>query len=78
MGNRDLPQLTQAEAVKVLCRLGCVKLQRRGKGSHVVLRPPANGRSLTIPAGTVKRSLLGQQIKQAGFTNEEFIAVWRG
>jgi predicted RNA binding protein YcfA (HicA-like mRNA interferase family) len=77
VGNRDLPQLSQAEVVKLLCRLGCVELKGRGKGSHVVLRPPGNGRSLTIPKGTVKRSLLGQQIKQAGLTNEQFIEAWR-
>lgn len=78
MGNRDLPQLNQAEVIKIFIKLGCQELPaRRGNGSHRIVRPPNGGRPLTIPAGQVKRALLGQQIRQAGFTIEQFCDVWR-
>lgn len=78
MGNKDLPQLRQADVIKVFIQLGCVELgHKRGNGSHRLVRPPSGGRPLTIPSGQVKRTLLGQQIKQAGFTNEQFVEAWR-
>ena len=70
----ELPRISGDEALRVFSRLGFSIVRQRG--SHVVLRRGERGcviplhKSLAI--GTLRSA-----IKQAGISNEDFIAAYR-
>jgi predicted RNA binding protein YcfA (HicA-like mRNA interferase family) len=69
-----LPQVTGAEVIRRLKRLGFV--EDHSKGGHVVLRNESTTTMTTIPchgSKTVKKGTLHGILKQAGVTNEQFI-----
>ena len=68
-----LPQLTGAEVVRRLKRLGFA--EDHTKGSHVVLRN-SSGAMAVVPchgSKTVKKGTLHGILKQAGVPHEEFL-----
>ena len=65
---KSLRNVRQAEAIRAFVRLGGV--ERQGKGSHRVIN--MNGRTLSVPSGTLKVGLLNNLIKVAGLTPEQF------
>jgi predicted RNA binding protein YcfA (HicA-like mRNA interferase family) len=69
-----LPQLTGAEVVRKLKRLGFVEDHTRG--SHVVLRHPVTAAMAVVPchgSKTVKKGTLHGILKSAGVSIEEYI-----
>ncbi len=64
---RDVPQ---RQAIRAFVRLGGV--ERSGKGSHRVVKA-ANGRNLSVPAGTLRTGLLRRLIRIAELTDEDFV-----
>lgn len=64
---RDVPQ---AAAVAAFVRAG--GRERRGKGSHRVVKMP-NGKNISLPSGLLKAGLLQRAIRLADLTVEEFI-----
>lgn len=74
-----LPRITGEQAIKAFAKAG-YHLDRV-KGSHHILRHKEKTVRLSIPVhkkGTLGVGLLGDQIKAAGLTVEEFIALLRG
>lgn len=65
---KSLRNVRQAEAIRAFVRLGGV--ERQGKGSQRVIS--MNGRTLSVPSGTLKVGLLNNLIKVAGLTPEQF------
>ena len=75
MPNR-LPRVPGDDVVRAFCKAGFCR--DRINGSHHILRHPDKRERLSIPvhAGqTVGLGLLRSQIKAAGLTVEEFIAL---
>lgn len=74
MGQR-LPQVTSKEIIRALERLGFVV--RRQTGSHIILRHPVSQAIATVPFHNrdIKRGLLFGIIKQAGITQQDFLAA---
>jgi predicted RNA binding protein YcfA (HicA-like mRNA interferase family) len=69
-----LPQLTGAEVVRRLKRLGFDEDHCRG--SHVVLRHPVTTATTSVPchgSKTIKKGTLHRILKQAGVTQEQFL-----
>jgi len=69
-----LPQLTGAEVIRKLKRLGFEK--DHGKGGHIVLRHTTTGVMVEVPchgSKTVKKGTLHGILKQAGVSREEFL-----
>ena len=69
-----LPQLTGAEVIRKLKRLGFVR--DHGKGGHIVLRHPKTKAMVDVPchgSKTVKKGTLNAIVKYSGVTREEFI-----
>jgi predicted RNA binding protein YcfA (HicA-like mRNA interferase family) len=66
--------VSQTQAIRALVRAGGVEVARRGKGSHRLVKMP-NGQRLTVPDGIIKVGTLGDLIKEAGLTVEEFIKL---
>jgi predicted RNA binding protein YcfA (HicA-like mRNA interferase family) len=69
-----LPSVTPAKAVAALKRGGFEVMRKRGSGSHSVLAHP-DGREVVVAihAREMKRGTLTALIKQAGFTQDEFM-----
>jgi predicted RNA binding protein YcfA (HicA-like mRNA interferase family) len=68
-----LPQLTGAEVVRRLKRLGME--EDHCKGSHLVMRNPATGRMAAVPqhgSRTVKKGTLGAILKQLDISADDF------
>jgi predicted RNA binding protein YcfA (HicA-like mRNA interferase family) len=70
-----LPSLTSKQVLKALLKGGFVKKHQRG--SHLTLRHPDTGSHTTVPmhTGDLYRGLVKDIIKQAGLTEEEFMAL---
>lgn len=71
-----LPQLSGAEVVRRLKRLGCE--EDHCKGSHVFLRIPTTKRMVAVPchgSKPVKNGTLHGILKAAGITAEEFVGA---
>ncbi len=69
-----LPQLTGAEVVRKLKRLGFE--EDHTKGAHVILRHATTGATTVVPchgSKTVKKGTLHGILRQAGVTAEQFI-----
>ena len=66
-----LRNVSQNDAIRSFCRLGGEELNRRGKGSHRVIK--FNSENLIIPRGVLKIGLLKSLIKTAGITEQEFV-----
>jgi predicted RNA binding protein YcfA (HicA-like mRNA interferase family) len=69
-----LPQLTGAEVVRRLRRLGFEEDHR--KGGHVVIRHPVSGSTTSVPchgSKTVKAGTLHGILKQLGVGLDEFL-----
>jgi predicted RNA binding protein YcfA (HicA-like mRNA interferase family) len=67
----DIPSLKPCEVISALCRAGFEVV--RTKGSHVILKKSPH--SVTVPDHNkdIKRGTLGNIIKQAGMTVDEFL-----
>ena len=71
------PTIRAAELVKFLKAQGY--LTDRQRGSHLILRHPGSGQSVSVPVHTgydLGRGLALQILKQAGFTADDFLE-WR-
>lgn len=71
-----LPRISGADAVRAFERAGFVL--DRVRGSHHVLKHPEKRARLSIPVHqgrTIGAGLLASQIKAAGLSVEEFIAL---
>lgn len=71
-----VPQVTGQQAVAAFCKAGFAL--DRIRGSHHILRHPRKRPRLSIPVHggkTVGIGLLARQIKVAGLTVDEFIAL---
>ena len=69
-----LPQLTGAEVIRRLKRLGF--LEDHSKGGHVVLRHADTGVMVVVPrhgSKTIKKGTLHGILKQAGVPIQEFL-----
>ena len=75
MGNSELPLASADDHAGAFERAGFVRLKRRGRGSHVMLKKPGVNWTVCLPSGhgDVKRGLLAKQIKGAGLTNEQYV-----
>ena len=70
----SLPHVSGSEAIRALEKLGFVVVRQRG--SHVVLRRGASG--CVVPNNReIKIGTLSGVLKQAGISQEEFIAALR-
>ena len=71
-----LPSLTPAKVAAALKRAGFVVVPDRGRGSHRVLAHP-DGRVVVVAMHSkeMKRGTLGAVVKQAGFTQDEFLKL---
>jgi predicted RNA binding protein YcfA (HicA-like mRNA interferase family) len=71
-----VPRVTGEEAIKAFCRAGYAV--DRIAGSHWILKHPDKPERLSIPVHggkTLGVGLLRSQVKTAGLTVEEFIAL---
>lgn len=71
-----LPQVTARELIRFLRAQGFV--EDRQVGSHLTLRHPARGVSVTVPvhSGTdVGRGLAARILKDAGFSVDEYLRL---
>jgi predicted RNA binding protein YcfA (HicA-like mRNA interferase family) len=71
------PTIRAAELVKFLKAHGF--MLDRQRGSHVILRNPATGQTVSVPVHTgydLGRGLALQILKQAGFAADDFLN-WR-
>jgi predicted RNA binding protein YcfA (HicA-like mRNA interferase family) len=71
-----VPRISGIEAIKAFGKAGYEV--DRIRGSHHILRHPEKPEALSIPVhsgSTVGVGLLGRQIKLAGLTVEEFVAL---
>jgi predicted RNA binding protein YcfA (HicA-like mRNA interferase family) len=72
-----LPTLTAREVIKKLKKVGFI-FDRQAKGSHEIWYNPITKRRTTIPnhPGTdIPKGTLKAIIKEAGLTEEEFVAL---
>ncbi|MCF8111223.1 MAG: type II toxin-antitoxin system HicA family toxin [Desulfobacteraceae bacterium] len=71
----ELPRISGDEAIKTFKKLGFY--EARQKGSHVVMRREDRGcvipRHKNLAIGTLKNA-----IRQAGITDDEFVAACKG
>ena len=66
-----LPVLSGRECVRILKKYGFEL--RRQKGSHIILKHPSSGITLTIPDHkTLDRGTLRSVIRQSGLSLEQF------
>ena len=73
-----MPRLSSLPTSRVLKAFERAGWQMRQGGKHMVLTKPGIMARLTIPRHrTVKQGLLLRQIKNAGLTVEEFLALYR-
>ena len=73
-----MPRLSNLPTSKVIKAFERAGWQMRQGGKHMVLTKPGITARLTIPRHrTVKQGLLLRQIKNAGLTVEEFLALYR-
>lgn len=73
-----MPRLSSLPTSRVLKAFERAGWQMRQGGKHMVLTKPGITARLTIPRHrTVKQGLLLRQIKNAGLTVEEFLALYR-
>ena len=73
-----MPRLSSLPTSRVLKAFERAGWQMRQGGNHMVLTKPGITARLTIPRHrTVKQGLLLRQIKNAGLTVEEFLALYR-
>jgi len=71
-----LPQVSGQEAVAAFERAGFVIKRRRG--SHIAMTKPGSPATLSIPEHRqIKPGTLRSQIRKAGLSVEEFIALVR-
>jgi len=70
-----LPSLTPREVVAAFKRAGFV--ERRQRGSHLIMSNPQSGQIISIPLHTrdMPQGTLRSIIKQAGYTEAEFKAL---
>lgn len=69
-----LPVVATRKVVRAFERHGFVVLEKRGKGSHIVMAHAEKGAILTIPRqDPIKRGTLRALIRAAGLTVEEFV-----
>lgn len=69
----ELPALTARQVIKVLSRIGFLRL--RQKGSHLVLINPKTKVRTVVPVHsgkTIKKPLLRAIIRDAGLTDQGF------
>lgn len=73
-----MPRLSNLPTSKVIKAFERTGWQVRHGGKHMVLTKAGTAARLTIPRHrTVKQGLLLRQIKNAGLTVEEFLALYR-
>lgn len=76
MGQRDLPLASGEQHVKAFERAGWT-VARKAKGAHFILTKEGCPHALSIPDhGEVKRTLLQKQIRLAGITEQEYLALF--
>lgn len=74
MGQGDLPVASGDDHARAFERAGFERLQRRGRGSHILLKKAGVQMILSLPDHReVKRALLAKQIRNAGLTIEEYL-----
>ena len=74
--NRNLPVIRPKQLIRMLERAGFIV--NRVTGSHYILKHPAKPNlRVTVPYHNrdLKRGTLQSIVKQAGFTNEEFLKL---
>ncbi len=73
--NRSLPVIRPTEVLRALERAGF--FIHRVKGSHYILKHPTKPNRVIVPYHNrdLKRGTLQSIVKQAGFTNEEFLKL---
>jgi predicted RNA binding protein YcfA (HicA-like mRNA interferase family) len=77
VGQSDLPLASGSAHVKAFEHAGWICLKRRGNGKHFILTKPGKGH-LSIPDHKqVKRALLQKQIRLAGFTDAEYLELFK-
>lgn len=77
MGQGELPLASGSAHVKAFERAGWTRVKRRGNGKHFILKKEGKGH-LSIPDHKqVKRALLQKQIRHAGLTDTEYVALFR-
>lgn len=77
MGQRELPLAAGSAHVKAFERAGWTCIKRRGNGKHFILTKEGKGH-LSIPDHKqVKRALLQKQIRLAGFTDAEYLELFK-
>jgi predicted RNA binding protein YcfA (HicA-like mRNA interferase family) len=76
-GLRDLPEAKGDRHIKAFCRVGWTHV--RTSGSHKILEKNGVEAILSIPCSgkNVKRTLLHSQIKLAGMSITEYLAVFK-
>ena len=70
------PQITARELLAFLKREGFV--EERRAGSHLTLRHPDSGRTITLPVHTgcdLGRGLAIRVLREAGFTLDDYLAT---
>ena len=73
-----LNDLPTSKVVKAFQRGGWHKRTRKTRGPHHILTKEEHEAILSIPRHrTIKKGLLLKQIKKAGMTVEEFLALYR-
>lgn len=72
---RSLPVIRPKDVIKALERAGF--FIQRVSGSHYILKHPTKPTRVTVPLHNrdLKRGTLQSIIRQAGFTNEEFVKL---
>ncbi len=73
--SKRLPELKATEVIRALKRADFY--ERRQTGSHVILRKDGLPRPVPVPihSGALPRQLVAEIIKEAGLTQEEFLAL---
>jgi predicted RNA binding protein YcfA (HicA-like mRNA interferase family) len=73
----ELPAITGKQAIKAFEAVG-FSVVRISKSSHHILKKPNHRHLLTVPvhgSSTLKAGLLRAQIRTAGLTVDEFVAL---
>ena len=69
------PQITARELLTFLKRRGFE--EERRSGSHLVLRSPSTGKTVTVPVHTgcdIGRGLAVRNLRDAGFSLDDYLA----
>jgi HicA toxin of bacterial toxin-antitoxin, len=78
VGQRDLPLASGSAHIKAFERAGWICAKRKAKDAHFILHKEGQRACLSIPDHKqVKRALLQKQIKLAGLTEAEYVALFR-